>query len=429
MVDDTEHKAHPNVPDMAPHGPSHSMWSDTSCIEDESDSVVSLTATLASTGLEDIVENESQETIEGSCISSAIPLAQILKHFPYLHDFLFHPYFPTFARLWLDFQYQLLLAKDAAYRPAIQKWLALVSLHLHKIPNSSFHIPSVESSRQEEAEKQRHAMETAFYTMKTRVELTRLLLESIENGHRWYGQDPETSVDPLLNSAACQTSCLNTSIHLSRENNSQAYTEEMASCIAGLTHEHTTIHSSPADEKISMDTHCSSSNVPELEHHRLYWPEDPQAPCFSLQNDGSAFYTPCSVASAPLVALDSSSWHEHRKDIAELDISHPNTPSSSSSSSSHSYPHNEPSDHVCLDALLCDCSGQFTRHTMYSSYCLSHVSPEPTVAPMKTYIHPVEVLPLSTSSTSTTWSLPVTPSAHPTHPIVFWSCPASPDHS
>ncbi|KAL0082169.1 hypothetical protein F4703DRAFT_1954434 [Phycomyces blakesleeanus] len=374
------------------HGPPVLSWPN---VKEEPDLLNFHAETLASTSL---INGGEQDN---SCTRAAVPLAQILEHFPDLYDFLFHPYFPTFARLWLDFQYQTVLAKEAKYRPIVIRWLELVVVHLSKIPRSTFIPPITTKANQNLAESQGHHMLLAFFSIKERIEAMHQLLQSVEN---------ERIVIESNSLNALSNKQLNTQSHLATDPTTQQNLSQLGPgllscnqgpvvpCVSGSSQIplQQTIVMANAQVKSTSAPPMTDNIVffspglfqPQICSNNIYWPETCQT-TYTNQLSDVTFNSMGTIQAL----MDSHSPLNYQYNVNESPfVESPETTCSEDSSSApkqgpHSHPH--------------------LQNTPLSS--------EATVAPMKTYIQPSGI-----------WSLPQTPSVYPSEASAFWSCPTTP---
>ncbi|KAI7886039.1 hypothetical protein K492DRAFT_178767, partial [Lichtheimia hyalospora FSU 10163] len=136
----------------------------------------------------------------GSFPRPPVSLSLLLEHFPDLPKFLSHPQLPCFVRLWYQFQQDIALAKEPAFRPAVQENLQHLAVQAEGILQQIFYWQHHQGdpSSYNDPESDTTFMLTALCRLKERVEVMQQVLQIIENGRVWFNQDPKQAVMPIL---------------------------------------------------------------------------------------------------------------------------------------------------------------------------------------------------------------------------------------
>lgn len=130
-----------------------------------------------------------------------VSLSLLLEHFPDLPRFLSHPQLPCFVRLWYQFQQDIALAKEPAFRPAVQENLRHLAVQAEGILQQIFywqHHHQGDHPSYSDPESDTTLLLTALCRLKERVEVMQQVLQIIENGRVWFNQDPKQAVMPIL---------------------------------------------------------------------------------------------------------------------------------------------------------------------------------------------------------------------------------------
>lgn len=128
-----------------------------------------------------------------------VSLSLLLEHFPDLPKFLSHPQFPCFVRLWYQFQQGIALAKEPAFRPAVQENLQHLTVQAEGILQQVFYWQHHQGDQTyNDPESDTTLLLTALCRLKERVEVMQQVLQIIENGRVWFNQDPKQAVMPIL---------------------------------------------------------------------------------------------------------------------------------------------------------------------------------------------------------------------------------------
>ncbi|CDH61571.1 hypothetical protein RO3G_06258 [Lichtheimia corymbifera JMRC:FSU:9682] len=130
-----------------------------------------------------------------------VSLSLLLEHFPDLPRFLSHPQLPCFVRLWYQFQQDIALAKEPAFRPAVQENLQHLAVQAEGILQQIFywqHHHQGDHPSYSDPESDTTLLLTALCRLKERVEVMQQVLQIIENGRVWFNQDPKQAVMPIL---------------------------------------------------------------------------------------------------------------------------------------------------------------------------------------------------------------------------------------
>ncbi|RCI02589.1 hypothetical protein CU098_011151 [Rhizopus stolonifer] len=126
---------------------------------------------------------------------SPVFLVEILRRFPDLPSFIVHSEFPTFSRLWLNFQKYIILAKEPERRYDIQTWLKLSVVQIGSIMVS---IAKAHLHSDNDLEIVSRSMFSAFRQLKDHMELVYEVFQIIENGRVWFNQNPLQAIAPLI---------------------------------------------------------------------------------------------------------------------------------------------------------------------------------------------------------------------------------------
>ncbi|CAO3701304.1 unnamed protein product [Rhizopus stolonifer] len=126
---------------------------------------------------------------------SPVFLVEILRRFPDLPSFIVHSEFPTFSRLWLNFQKHIVLAKEPECRYDIQAWLKLSVVQIGSIMVS---IAKSHLHSDNDLEIVSRSMFSAFRQLKNHMELVYEVFQIIENGRVWFNQNPLQAIAPLI---------------------------------------------------------------------------------------------------------------------------------------------------------------------------------------------------------------------------------------
>lgn len=186
-----------------------------------------------------------------------VSLAELLHHFPDLSSFIFHPQFELFARTWYGFQQNIARAKYPEQRAAVGMSLQLQANQLCLCLQQ---LSTQEQQQQRHLETQTSHMVSAFIRLKHRIEVMQQVLQIVENGRIWLGQDPITTITPILRLV--------------------------------LKHRQTALSSSPF-----LDTYYNQSdnipvhgNIPYTQTDALLSPPPPPPPFFSTMDPNALIY-------------------------------------------------------------------------------------------------------------------------------------------
>ncbi|KAF7724383.1 hypothetical protein EC973_001108 [Apophysomyces ossiformis] len=119
-----------------------------------------------------------------------ILLDQMLRHFGDLPRFVFHADFPFFARLWLNYQCQLVLAKDPKWRLSVYTWLG------DAVDGIQYRLDRINPSDQE-VEASTSCIVAALVKLKGRMTCMRQVLKTSEFRCLWPVRDFHGATAPL----------------------------------------------------------------------------------------------------------------------------------------------------------------------------------------------------------------------------------------
>ncbi|KAI8380990.1 uncharacterized protein BYT42DRAFT_604045 [Radiomyces spectabilis] len=376
-------------------------------------------------------------------------LPQLLRHFPDLSEFIFHPYFSTFSRYWLDLQHNILLAKDPQARPAVQAWLRTAAAQLYQMM-----IRTVQYSRKQatkdDVEAQSRRMFSAFRRLRDRTEIMQQLFTIMENGRVFFGQDPETAIQPLVSALVAARKDNSTPVsftNLYAIQPSSDYSVDPAVSLRSLSSSSSCTDSTFDRQDIKLesaastydDSHSSSDMV--TSPIPVYGPTDVKPLSINLRqapsNVDPALASRTVPSEASLLSWSQSSTPSDPASYSmHLTLSPPSSllgmpePNMSHHRGHHGSYYSSPSFHSNQGSLRdlpftwhgprC-CTMPYPDKTSQCPSCAATQPPFPLPnAGSHTFVQPTDLV-----QHSAVWSVPVTPLDRP-YPSNFWSCPASP---